>query len=248
MPEETPKPASSDGVPPPPTHSGSAPGKGSWWPTVVILVFVLVFGGILFRVIFQRPKPPPALPPVTISTNIAVQGDMGIYLPGLLGVVTPLATVSVLSQVSGQLAKVNYVEGQMVRAGDVLAEIDPRPFQAALDSAEGQLERDKALLAEAQMDLKRYQSAYEQKAIPKQQLDDQSALVDQDTGTVKYDQGQVESAKVQLGFCRITSPIDGRVGLRLIDPGNIIAASSPNETVIRTGLDSVARAAADDGL
>jgi multidrug efflux system membrane fusion protein len=137
------------------------------------------------------------------------------------------------------LVKVNYSEGQIVTNGDVLAEIDPRPYQAALDSAQGQLARDKALLAEAQMDLKRYQAAYETKSIPKQQLDDQAALVDQDLGTVKYDEGQVESAKVQLGFCSITTPISGRAGLRLIDPGNIVLASSTNALVIIAQLQPI---------
>ncbi len=156
-----------------------------------------------------------------------------------LGAVTPVAMVTVPSQVSGQLTKVNFVEGQMVGTGDVLAEIDARPFEAQLASAEGQLERDQALLAEAQMDLKRYQGAYEQKAIPQQQFDDQLALVNQDTGTVKFDQGQVDNAKVQLGYCRITSPISGRVGLRLIDPGNIILSSLTNGLIVITQLQPI---------
>jgi multidrug efflux system membrane fusion protein len=163
---------------------------------------------------------------------------MGIYVEAL-GAVTPVATVTVPTQVSGQLTKVNFVEGQMVRVGDLLAEIDARPFQAQLDSAEGQLQRDQALLAEARTNLARYQAAYAQKAIPKQQLDDQSALVDQNAGTVKLDQGQVDSAKVQLGYCRITSSIAGRVGLRLVDPGNIVQSSSTNGIVVITQLQPI---------
>src|SRR5579862_3088029 len=191
MPEETPKPANAGGVSPAAVTSGTPPPKRHWWPVVAIIILVLVIGGLFWRLVSRKPKAAPPTPPVMVSTAKAEKGDMGIYVDGLLGLVTPLATVAVPSQVSGQLMKVNYTEGQMVKAGDVLAEIDPRPFQAALDSAEGTLERDEALLAEARLDLKRYQDAYEQKAIPKQQLDNQGALVAQDEGTVKFDQGQV---------------------------------------------------------
>ena len=121
----------------------------------------------------------------------------------------------------------------------MLAEIDARPFQAQLDSAVGQLQRDQALLAEAKMDLARYQAAYEQKAIPKQQVDDEAAVVEQATGTVKYDQGQVDNARVQLGYCHITSSISGRVGLRLVDPGNIVQSSSTNGIAIITQLQPI---------
>jgi multidrug efflux system membrane fusion protein len=153
--------------------------------------------------------------------------------------VTPLATVAAPSQVNGQLLKVDFVEGEMVRAGDLLAEIDDRPFKAQLASAEGQLQRDQALLAEAQTNLLRYQSAYAQKAIPKQQLDDQVSLAEQEAGTVKYDQGQVDSAKVQLAYCRISSPISGRVGLRQVDAGNIVLSSNTNGLVLITQLQPI---------
>ena len=259
MSEETPKPASSEGAASPsapqqtvPRPAGSVaaapsaspkesipPKRSRAWLFILVLIPVVLLGLILVRVVFQKPKPAPPLPPVTISTATATQGDMGVFVDGLLGIVTPLATVSVPSQVSGQLVKVNYSEGQIVTNGDVLAEIDPRPYQATLDSAQGQLARDKALLAEAQMDLKRYQAAYETKSVPKQQLDDQAALVEQDLGTVKYDEGQVESAKVQLGFCHIATPISGRVGLRLIDPGNIVLSSSTNALVMVTQLQPI---------
>ena len=138
---------------------------------------------------------------------------------------TPLSTVTVNSRVDGQLMSVNYREGQMVRKGEVLAEIDPRPFQAQLTQAEGQLERDKALLENAYVDLKRFQMAYSKNAIPKQQLDTQVATVHQDEGIVKLDQGVLDNATVQLAYCHITSPISGRVGLRLVDPGNIVHAA-----------------------
>jgi multidrug efflux system membrane fusion protein len=235
MSEETPKPAKPDNAPAPPP--GSAPKKRRWWLIITIAVVVLLIGVVLLH-IAGRSKPAPPPPAVQISTVTAQEGDIGIYVEAL-GAVTPVATVTVPSQVSGQLTKVNFVEGQMVRGGDLLSEIDERPFEAQLASAEGQLERDQALLAEAQMDLTRYQAAYEQKAIPKQQLDDQLALVNQDVGTVKFDQGQVDNAKVQLGFCRITSPISGRVGLRLIDPGNIILSSSTSGIVVITQLQPI---------
>ena len=222
----------------PPPPSEAAKKKKRWWVVIGIVVLVLAAGLILYRVIAGRAKPAPSPPPVQIATNTVRVGDMGIYVEAL-GAVTPVATVTVPSQVTGQLTKVNFVEGQMVRAGDVLAEIDARPFQAQLDSGEGQLERDQALLAEARINLKRYAAAYEHKAIPKQQLDDQVSLVGQDAGTVKYDQGQVDNAKVQLAFCRITSSIAGRVGLRLVDAGNIVLSSSTNGIVVVTQLQPI---------
>ena len=165
--------------------------------------------------------------PTTVTTTTTVSGDIGIYVPAI-GNVASLNLVSINSRVQGQIVKISYQEGQFVHVGDPLIEIDPGPNQAALTQAEGQLERDKALLANAKLDYQRYQDAFASNAIPKQQLDTQIATVQQFEGTVKLDQGLLDNAKVQLGYCYITSPISGRVGLRLVDLGNLVQANSTN--------------------
>ncbi len=149
---------------------------------------------------------------------------MGVYI-NALGTVTPVYTVTVTSRVVGQLVGVHYREGQIVHKGDLLAEIDPRPYQASLTQAEGQLARDQAVLKNAYLDLDRYKLIYAQKAIPEQTLATQQATVEQDEGVVKIDQGNLDAAKVNYDYTRITAPIDGRVGLRLVDPGNIVQAN-----------------------
>lgn len=179
---------------------------------------------------------PPLPIPITVGT--ATTGDIGVYV-NALGYVTPLNMITVKSRVDGQLMTVRYREGQTVRQGDVLAELDSRPFQAALTQAEGQYDRDKALLDEAYIDLARYKEAYARNAIPKQQLDVQQATVHQDEGTVKIDSGQVDAAKVNLDYCTITSPITGRVGLRLVDPGNIVHAADANGMLVVTQIQPI---------
>ena len=176
--------------------------------------------------------------PTTISTATATNGSIGIYVPAL-GVVTPLKTVSINSRVQGQIIAVRYKEGQMVQAGDPLIDIDPGPSQAEVTQAEGQLKRDTAILENARLDLSRYQEAFASNAIPKQQLDTQAATVEQDEGTVKLDQGVLDNARVQLAYCHITAPISGRVGLRLVDAGNMAQANSTTPLVVITELQPI---------
>jgi len=176
--------------------------------------------------------------PVMVTTAAAHQGDIGIYL-NALGTVTPVYTVTVTSRVQGEITQVYYHEGQMVRKGDPLVEIDPRPYQAALTQVEGQLAHDQAVLTEARIDLDRYQQALNRNAIAKQQFDDQQQVVLQDEGTVKNDEGQLANAKVNLAYTHITAPIEGRVGLRLVDPGNIVQANSTTALVVITQLQPI---------
>jgi len=176
-------------------------------------------------------------------------GDIPVYVTGL-GSVIPLATVTVKSRVDGQLMHVQYREGDSVTVGQVLMEIDPRPYQVQLTQAEGQLAKDQAALENARIDLNRYETLLKQNAIPEQQVATQRATVMQDEGTVKSDQGQVDAAKLNLTYCRITSPITGRVGLRLVDAGNMVHASDPNGLVVITQMDptSVVFTVAEDQL
>lgn len=175
---------------------------------------------------------------VTATVSTATKGNIGVYLSAI-GTATPVYTASITAQASGLLTAVHYTEGQQVRKGDALIDIDPRPYQAQLAQAEGLLERDTNLLAQAQMDLDRYRTAWAQNAIQKQLLDDQEKIVLQDQGTVKNDQGTVDYDQVQLGYCHIAAPIDGKVGLRLVDPGNVVDASSSTVLVVITQVQPI---------
>jgi len=174
--------------------------------------------------------------PVTAFT--ARKGKIGIYVEAL-GAVTPLQTVTITSRVQGQIMEVEYREGQMVHKGDPLIEIDPRPYEATVMQAEGQWTHDRAMLNEARIDLRRYRKAYARKAIPKQQLDDQIQTVLQDVGTVRADAGSVENARVNLNYCHIDSPVDGRMGLRLVDPGNMVQATGTTALAVVTQLQPI---------
>ena len=175
---------------------------------------------------------------ITISTATAQKGDIGVYLEAI-GTVTPVYTDSITSQVTGLVIAVHFIEGQMVKKGDPLIDIDPHPFRATLLQAQGSLQRDQNVLAQAEMDAQRYRDAWAKKAIAKQQLDDQEKLVLQEQGTVKNDEGTVQYAQVQLDFCHITAPISGRIGLRLVDPGNVVQSSGTVTLAVITQMQPI---------
>lgn len=168
----------------------------------------------------------------------ASKGNIGVYFTGL-GAVTPIYTVTVKSRVDGELVNVYYKEGDFVHKGDLLVQIDPRPYEAALTQAQGQLLRDKATLENARIDLKRYQVLVPQKAVPEQQLATQQATVSQDEGNVKYDEGVVAAAQTNVEYTKIAAPITGLVGLRLVDPGNIVQTSDTNGLLVITQMDPI---------
>jgi multidrug efflux system membrane fusion protein len=219
------------------------------WLVVAVLGVVLAAGGFYYG--RERQAPGAAAPgtargggagfrrAIPVVATPAARADVDVEL-GALGSVTPLATVTVRSRVDGQLMKVLFREGQVVRAGELLAEIDSRPFQVQLAQAEGQLARDEALLQNARTDLERYRVLLRQDAIAAQQLDAQQALVRQTEASVKIDRAAIDSARLQLTYCRITAPIGGRLGLRQVDVGNMVHASDANGLVIITQLQPIA--------
>jgi multidrug efflux system membrane fusion protein len=176
-----------------------------------------------------------AIPVVAAKTR---RGNMGIYYTGL-GSVTPLNTVTVKSRVDGQLLKIQYKEGDLVHQGDVLVEIDPRPYQVALEQAQGQLAKDQATLDNARVDLNRYQTLFKEGVISEQQATTQNALVGTDEGVIKADQGQVDAAKLNITYCHITAPITGKIGLRLVDEGNMVHASDTNGLLVITQMQPI---------
>jgi membrane fusion protein, multidrug efflux system len=211
------------------------------WILLLLIVFAVLyyFFGPRFWESNSAGAAPTSQPARTIPVVAvpAKKGDMNIYLTGL-GNVTAFNTVVVRSRVDGQLDKVAFVEGQLVHEGDLLAQIDPRPFQVQLEQAQGQLARDEAQLKNAQLDLERYKEAGT--AIPKQQADTQQAVVNQFEGVVKSDQANVDNAKLNLVYARITAPITGRIGLRTVDQGNLIRANDPNGLAVITQLQPIA--------
>jgi multidrug efflux system membrane fusion protein len=175
---------------------------------------------------------------VIVRVGRAYQGDMGVYIDAL-GTVTPISTVNIYSQVSGQVLAVHYREGQIVHRGDPLLDIDPRPYQAQLQQAEGLVDHDRGVLKQAEIDLARYREAFTSHAVAKQILDDQEQAVVQDLGAVKFDLGQVQYAEAQLSYCHITAPTSGRVGLRLVDSGNTVFAGSSSALLVITQLQPI---------
>src|SRR5215469_14372355 len=234
--------------------SADKPSKNRWW------LWALVLAGIVVGVWYFRgghtpseaanPSAPAAAGrgrggaggmgnfSVPVVVAAAQRGDLPVYFNGL-GTVTAFNTVTVHSRVDGQLVNVAYREGQYVHEGDLLVQIDPRPYQVQLEQAEGQLAKDQALRKDAQVNFERYKLLFDEGVIPQQQLDTQGSLVGQFDGAIKSDQSQVDNAKLQLTYSRITAPITGRVGLRLVDPGNIVHASDQNGIVVITQLQPI---------
>jgi multidrug efflux system membrane fusion protein len=212
----------------------------------ILVVLALIAGGVYW---YRQSAPvsaaatkggpggaPRATPVVALAAG---KGDVDVIVNGL-GTVTPLRTVTVRSRVDGELLRVLFEEGQLVKQGELLAEIDPRPFQVQLAQADGQLARDRALLENARLDLERYRTLYQQDSIAKQQVDTQASLVRQYEGAIQVDRSQVENARLQLAYARISAPVSGRVGLRLVDPGNIVRAGDASGLVVITQLQPVA--------
>jgi multidrug efflux system membrane fusion protein len=217
--------------------------RRSWGRRLLWLLLVAAIVGAAVWY-FPRPQTQPkggggqAGAPVPVGVSPVEKGDMPVTL-SQLGTVTPLATVTVKTQISGYLVQVAFQEGQMVKKGDFLAQIDPRPYQVALEQAQAQLGKDQALLKNAQVDLQRYNTLVAQNSIAKQTRDTQVSLVAQDEATVKADQAQIDAQKLNLTYCHIISPVTGRVGLRQVDAGNYVQTSDPNGIVVVTQLQPI---------
>jgi multidrug efflux system membrane fusion protein len=215
--------------------------KTSLWGSLIGLLILAAIGVVAWRAASLERRP------VRRGRNLGTQpvgvttiktGDIRLVIDAL-GTVTPLATVTVQTQINGVLLKVGFKEGQLVHSGDFLAQIDPRPYQVALEQYQGQLERDRAALKQAQMDLTRYQGLQHLDAIARQTAEDQVWVVQQDAGTVALDEAQVKAQQLNLVYCHITAPVDGRVGLRLVDPGNYVQTSSTTGIAMVTQLDPI---------
>ena len=221
----------------PAQHKG---GKAIAW-IVLLLIFAVAFVLILRHhddTTTAAKTPKGGGGPVTLTTATAQKGDIGVYLDSI-GTVTPVYTASITSQVNGIVTAVHYTEGQIVRKGDPLIDIDPRTYEATLLQAQGTLDRDENVLGQAKMDLERYKEAWARNAIPKQTLDDQEKIVLQNQGTVKLDQGVVQFDKIQVEYCHITAPITGKVGLRLVDPGNVVQSSGTLTLAVITQMQPI---------
>jgi multidrug efflux system membrane fusion protein len=232
-------------VPPAVPDVSATPARHRWWlwllavAAVGLLAYHFIPRGGKAQAAAKGGKGQQQAPRAVPVLAVAVKNkDVGVYLTGL-GSVNPLATVAVRSRVDGQLVSLHFHDGQLVRAGDPLAEIDPRPFQVQLMQAQGVRSKDEAVLQNARVDLKRYQVLAQQDAIPRQQLDTQVAAVRQAEATLQSDQAQIESAKLNLTYSHITAPISGRVGLRMVDPGNMVHAADPNGVVVITQLQPI---------
>ena len=212
------------------------------WIWLVVLLVIAGAGIAIYRshaaaaAAAAKPQGPPTVPVVVAPVQ---RKDVPVYLTGL-GSVTGFNTVTVKSRVDGQLIAVNFTEGQFVRAGELLAQIDPRPFEVALAQAQGQLAKDEATLKNAQLDLIRYQQLWQEGVISRQQFDLQTSTVGQIQGTIKTDQALIDNQRLQITYSRITAPITGRVGLRVVDKGNIVHASDPSGLVVITQVQPIA--------
>jgi multidrug efflux system membrane fusion protein len=213
-----------------------------------LLVVVVALSSLVALARYIQHRQPASLPgvpgrggqngPVAVAVATVTSGDIQLRIPAL-GTVTPLATVTVRTQISGVMQKILFTEGQSVRRGDSLAQIDPRPYEAALQQMQGNLRRDQALLADAKLDLKRYEGLVKEDSIAQQQLDTQRALVEQYTGTIESDEGQVKTASVNLLYTHIVAPVTGRVGLRQVDQGNYVTPGDTNGIVVINELQPI---------